>query len=54
MIYDPSRSAQELRRRILESMTAEEIEECAKTHPPVENRKTCEEGIAEPDEKQPS
>ncbi len=26
MIYDPSRRAQELRQRILESMTAEEIE----------------------------
>lgn len=27
MIYDPSRRAQELRRRIIESMSAEEIEE---------------------------
>lgn len=30
MIYDPSRRAQELRRRILESITADVLEEYAK------------------------
>jgi hypothetical protein len=30
VIYDPSRRALELRRRILESMTAEELEQYAK------------------------
>lgn len=32
MIYDPSRAAQELRHRILETMTTEELEEYARLH----------------------
>jgi hypothetical protein len=32
VIYDPTRRAQQLRHRILESMTAEEIEAYAQSH----------------------
>lgn len=51
MIYEPLHRAQELRHRVFESMSAEEIEEYAKTHPPVENRPAGEES-PDPDEEQ--
>jgi hypothetical protein len=49
MIYDPARRALDLRQRVLERMTAEELEEYARRHPPSEpDQPITEETSSEP------